>query len=388
MNIEQFLGNLSKKDFIQNYWGKKHLFVKNALKKSENFINTQTFFELAQKDDEIESRLVLEKSGEYNWQVLHGPFLENVIPDTNTPNWTLLVNNIDLYLKNFYELRKLTSFIPNWEFDDIMVSYASDQGSVGAHIDKYNVFIIQGQGKRRWQIQYNPIETLRYGMDLEQLEYFQPMDEFILEPGDMLYLPPGVAHYGVSIGESFSFSIGYRSIDYQEIIKGFFYYIVNQFESNDYLKVFYNKIHEKNSEIPVKIIDDVIKIIQNEANNSKKILTKKNIALWFGEYMTEPKFFQEPQHDLNFLEFEQEIFSSKTKFYRNKNLRYNTIFFREKVIAFVGGQHVQIDEKEHEVLENIFAENPENPINKKLLVTSLHQLFFELYEKGLILIES
>ena len=165
-------------------------------------------FELAGQDG-VESRLIQQKAGA--WSVKHGPFSRRAIPSLKTPDWSLLVQGVDLHNEAVHQLLQRFAFVPAARLDDLMISYATDGGGVGPHFDSYDVFLLQAHGKRRWRIGKQKNLTLKEGIPLKVLAEFEPEEEFVLEPGDMLYLPPRYAHDGIAEGECMTYSIGFRS---------------------------------------------------------------------------------------------------------------------------------------------------------------------------------
>ncbi len=215
------LNGITSDEFLRDYWQKKPLCLRNAL---PGFICPITAEELAGLacEAEVESRLIQEH-GETPWQVRHGPFSEEdflALPDSH---WTVLVQEINKHVPEFALLQERFNFIPNWRLDDVMVSYAPDQGTVGPHADNYDVFLIQGPGRRRWQLSYQDAgpEQLLPGLPLRILRDFQPTEEYILEEGDLLYLPPGVVHHGIALGDCLTISVGFRAPAKLELLGGY-----------------------------------------------------------------------------------------------------------------------------------------------------------------------
>ena len=214
MQIEQalpLLGGISPAQFMRRYWQKKPLLVRGAVsdwKKLQLPLPRAQLFELAGQEG-VESRLLQLKNGA--WSVKHGPFSRRQIPSLKTEDWTLLVQGVDLHNQAAHELLQRFAFVPAARLDDLMISYATDGGGVGPHFDNYDVFLLQAHGKRRWRIGRQKDKTLRPGLPLKILAAFEPEEEHVLEPGDMLYLPPGWAHDGIAVGECMTYSIGFRS---------------------------------------------------------------------------------------------------------------------------------------------------------------------------------
>lgn len=210
-----FLDTILPADFLQNYWNKKPLILKNVIANIEEFSSFDDFVEMS-KDEYFETRMVYETGGEYPWQAKLGPFTDNDFKENSL--WTLICHNLELINSDFFELKKKIRFIPEWNFDDLMVTVSKKGASVGAHIDDYSVFIIQGSGSRKWMLQDNANAEYIPNLDIKLLKEFHPKEEWILETGDMLYLPPGLAHHGVSLEDSISYSLGFKSIRYKELL--------------------------------------------------------------------------------------------------------------------------------------------------------------------------
>jgi 50S ribosomal protein L16 3-hydroxylase len=202
------LGGLSPQQFMKRHWQKKPLLVRGAVPGLEPLLPPKELFALAARED-VESRLVAQASGK--WSFRRGPFQRRALPPLSRPGWTLLVQGVDLHDDRAHELLAQFSFLPQARVDDLMISYASDGGGVGAHFDSYDVFLLQAQGRRRWRIGRQKDLTLRDDLPLKVLANFEPEEEYVLEPGDMLYLPPLYAHDGVAQGECQTYSIGFRS---------------------------------------------------------------------------------------------------------------------------------------------------------------------------------
>ena len=210
-----FLGELTPEDFLKNYWNKKPLLIKNAVKNPHELASFDDFMAMA-KDEYFETRMVYENGGEYPWQAKVGPFVDQ---DFNPEAlWTLICHNLELLNSDFFELKQNIRFIPDWNFDDLMATISNKGASVGAHVDDYSVFIIQGIGKRKWLLEENPNPEYIPNLDIRLLQEFKPNIEWVLEEGDMLYIPPNIAHHGISLEDSISYSLGFKSIRYKDLL--------------------------------------------------------------------------------------------------------------------------------------------------------------------------
>ncbi len=213
------LGDLSPAQFLAQYWQKKPCLIRQAIPDFEPLLNGDDLAGLA-CEEMAESRLISGSFAAADWQVQHGPFDEAVFSSLGEENWTLLVQDVEKHYAPLQALMAQFRFIPNWRLDDLMISYAASGGSVGPHTDQYDVFLLQAEGTRRWQIAetYNP--ELLPDCALNVLRRFTPEQEWLLEPGDMLYLPPNVAHHGVALEPGMTWSIGSRAPSAADLLQG------------------------------------------------------------------------------------------------------------------------------------------------------------------------
>ncbi len=210
------LGEISTQDFLNQYWQKKPCLLRNALPGFTPPLNGDDLAGLA-CEELAESRLVSGNFQDQNWNLLHGPFEEEMFTGLPDTHWTLLVQDVEKHYPPAQDLLMLFDFLPSWRLDDLMLSYAVTGGSVGPHVDQYDVFLYQAQGRRHWRIaeQFEP--ALLDDCPLNVLKDFDPEQEWILKPGDMLYLPPNIAHHGVALEEGMTWSIGLRAPSAQDL---------------------------------------------------------------------------------------------------------------------------------------------------------------------------
>lgn len=211
MDITQplpMLAGMSPERFMQRHWQKKPLLVRGAFPGFKALLDRSALFALAAQDD-VESRLVLQ--GEGGWKLRQGPLARRALPPLAQRGWSLLVQGVDLHVDAVHALLQAFRFVPDARLDDVMVSYATDGGGVGPHFDSYDVFLLQAHGQRRWRIGRQRDLQLQEDAPLKVLAHFEPEEEFVLDPGDMLYLPPRYAHDGVAIGECMTYSVGFRA---------------------------------------------------------------------------------------------------------------------------------------------------------------------------------
>lgn len=211
------LGHLSVEEFLRDYWQKKPVLIRNAWPGFEPLLAADELAGLS-LEQEIESRLIIEDGipGDQDsgpWQLKRGPFTEEDFRSLPEDKWTLLIQGVDQWIPEAAELLEHFRFIPSWRIDDLMISYAVDGGNVGPHYDQYDVFLLQAEGQREWSIgqmcgEHSPFIK---GPQIRVLETFSETDSWVLNPGDMLYLPPQLAHHGVARGECMTYSIGFRA---------------------------------------------------------------------------------------------------------------------------------------------------------------------------------
>lgn len=201
---------------MRDYWQRKPRLIRAALPEFTPPVDRAQLFDLA-RDPRVESRVVSAFDGQ--WAVQQGPFLR--LPSVRKSHWTLLVQGVDLHRDSARELLSRFRFIADARLDDLMISYATDGGGVGAHVDSYDVFLLQAYGRRRWRISQQRGLQAKPG-PLNRVDGFRHSQEWILDAGDMLYLPPGVVHEGVAVGECLTYSIGFRAPSYQQLLEPWF----------------------------------------------------------------------------------------------------------------------------------------------------------------------
>lgn len=226
--IATLLGGLSASAFLRRHWQKQPLLVRGALPRFEGFADFDRLVRLAARDD-CESRLVIRDRG--RWRVEHGPIARSRWRHPPRGRWTLLVQGVNHFLPRARQLLRQFDFVPQSRLDDLMVSYAPPQGGVGPHFDSYDVFLLQGTGRRRWQVARTDDLELVDDAPLRILRRFEPQAQCVLGPGDMLYLPPGWAHDGVALDDCFTYSIGFRAPTHREVVSEFLAYLEDRVDA-------------------------------------------------------------------------------------------------------------------------------------------------------------
>ena len=230
----RFLGGLSCQEFLTKHWQKQPLFVRNGFPEWAHCLSPDELAGFA-LEEAVESRILIERR-DGHWDLEHGPFPEAMFAELPEQHWTLLIQAIDHYVPEFAVLLDQFGFLPQWRIDDLMMSYAATGGSVGPHYDYYDVFLIQISGQRHWQIgaRCDDRSPLIPGLPVRILENFSCENEWITEPGDVLYLPPGMAHQGVALDDDcMTLSVGFRAPSYADLISEYSHYLAGQLEGSD-----------------------------------------------------------------------------------------------------------------------------------------------------------
>jgi len=323
------LGGLSPARFLRDVWHKQPLLIRGAIPGFAPLLTRDQLFHMATRDD-VETRLV----SHFNrrWQVERGPFAQ--LPAPEKKRWTLLLQGVNLHDDGADQLLRRFRFIPDARLDDLMISYASDGGGVGPHFDSYDVFLLQAHGRRRWRIGAQTDLTLVEGAALKILKHFTPEQEFVLEPGDMLYLPPHYAHDGVALGECMTYSIGFRAPSYQELGEAFLQFMADSID----LPGRYADPDLRASTQPAEISGAMLSKVA--AQLDKVRFTADDIAIFLGQYLSEPKasvFFDPPARPLTPARFRQA--SEK----RGVRLSRKTIMLHRNKHLFINGESFDVD---------------------------------------------
>ncbi len=281
-----WLGGLSPAQFMRRHWQKKPLLVRQAWPDAAAPIERRGLFALAARDD-VESRLVRREGR--GWALRHGPLPRRALPPLKRPGWTLLVQGLDLHLPAARALLDRFAFIPHARLDDLMLSWASDRGGVGPHVDSYDVFLLQVAGRRRWRIGRCRDPRLRPSLPLKILARFEPEQEWVLEPGDLLYLPPMWAHDGEAVGECMTASIGFRSPARDEIARALMARCLDDEEADPPAgpsRLYADPSQpatEHPGRVPAALADFAAEALRQALGDGERI------GQWLGEWLSEPK---------------------------------------------------------------------------------------------------
>lgn len=335
------LGGMTVEHFLKHYWHKKPLLIRNAIPEFKAFFSPDDALN-ALHDEAFESRLITQDEAK-GWQLKSGPLKLRQIPSRKKTNWTALIQGVDLNDASGHALINLFRFIPDARLDDLMVSFATDGGGVGPHYDSYDVFLLQAHGKRHWHIGADQDSTLIPNMPLKILQNFKPTEDFVLEPGDMLYLPPQYAHDGIAEGDCMTYSIGFRAPTYRELGVA----LLNFVEDNIELEGRYAdpKLKPQNTpaELPPSMVNDVYGKLQELKWD------KGWVAECLGCYLSEPKnnvWFETPA-PIALAAFKRHVKKSGVVLARGSKMLYSTPW------VFINGEHLVADGLDATALQSL-----------------------------------
>ncbi len=294
----RFPGRMDAKSFLARHWQKRPLLVRGAFPGFRDPLGPKEVLALAGSGD-AESRLVRKRG--LHWSLEHGPFEASRLARLPRRDWTVLVQDTQHFSRGAERLLDRFAFLPRVRIDDLMVSYAVPGGTVGPHVDSYDVFLIQGRGRRRWQISRPGDAAFVPGLDLRILARFEPEQEWVLEPGDMLYLPPGVPHYGVAETECLTWSAGFRAPSDQELASGFLDHLGEKLALEGRYGDPGQRPVRRAGEIPEALVAHVAKVLDGLRWDEAEA------RAFAGRFLTEPKghvTFEPPARALPLARFE------------------------------------------------------------------------------------
>ena len=291
------LGDISLETFLADYWQKKPLLVRQALPDIQPPIAADELAGLA-CEEEVESRLIVHDAKNDQWDLSNGPFTENAFSNLPETHWTLLVQAVDHWVPAAADFLSQFYFIPSWRVDDLMISYSGDKGGVGPHYDNYDVFLVQMSGCREWQVggSYNESSAVRPYTPVKILTEWESQQSWILNPGDMLYVPPGIGHNGIALGdECMTCSVGFRAPSHRDILLEYPEHIAEHL-SEDLRYADPNLVSQSN---PGLISSEALRNVQKIL--AQYIDDQDRVAQWFGKYMTTTKYPSEDSISENYL---------------------------------------------------------------------------------------
>lgn len=378
----QLLGGLTTRQFFDEYWQKKPLLIRNAIDDFESLITPDELAGLS-LEESVQARIIIEKDADTPWKVFYSPLEESVFSEMPETHWTLLVSDVEKHIPEFTEITDQFRFIPDWRIDDLMISYAPQGGSVGPHIDQYDVFLLQAHGQRRWQISADAIENEDFieGLEIRVLKEFTPDHDWVLNPGDMLYLPARVAHHGVALDHCMTYSIGFRANSYKELVNSFTDHLVN----HSIPSLRYNATDFQSH--PAEITPDSIQQLKKILTSSIQI-DNAHIEQWFGQFITEPKLELELDinEPLNSAEELTELLGETEFLFRHPAIRFAFINQRDNSLLFINGLTFTVNKPFAECLCD------DRHINCRQLLDTIsgkqeHDVLFELYQKSFLTLD-
>ncbi len=277
------LPGIGRERFLRRYWQRKPLLLRQALPGFAPLLSRRALFDLALRDD-VEARLVQRAGAQ--WSVLHAPLRARDLPPLRRPGWTLLVQGVDLHHEAVAALLRRFRFLPDARLDDIMVSWASDGGGVGPHVDDYDVFLLQAQGRRRWRLGAVAEPRMQDGQPLKLLQDFQPQQDIVVEPGDLLYLPPGWGHDGVAQGECMTYSVGFRAPPGDELLRQLLWKLAEELPAAARYSD-RGRIEPRGAAHPARLPEDMVDFVAQAFSRLRPGRADFRRAL--GELLTEPK---------------------------------------------------------------------------------------------------
>ena len=339
MNVNNVLGDLTPREFLRSYWQKKPVLIRQAIPGFKPVLSRDALFALTARE-EVESRLITHFRSQ--WKLSHGPLAS--LPSTNRKGWTVLVQSVNLHDDGADDLLSRFRFIPDARLDDLMISYATDTGGVGAHLDSYDVFLLQAEGCRRWRIGRQRDHSLIDGVPLKLLRNFAPTTEYLLEPGDMLYLPPQWAHEGVAEGECMTYSIGFRAPTWQELGESYLGFLAEQVD----LRGRYQDIQLSPNAHPARLGTDMLK--QAHQQLGKLGGRAQDVVIFLGEHLSEPKpsvWFTPVERPLSLDRFSTAVASKALRLSRQSRMLY-----RDKYV-FINGESLQAGGADRLILQGL-----------------------------------
>lgn len=369
--LNSLLGGLTPAVFLRDYWQKRPLLIRDALPGFAGLLDFADMQMLASRDD-VESRLIRGRGR--TWQLDHGPFRKADFKRLPKTDWTLLIQSLDHLMNEASALLAHFDFIPHARLDDLMVSYAASGGSVGPHFDSYDVFLLQGSGHRRWQISAQPDLRLIDDAPLKILRAFKPEQEWLLGPGDMLYLPPHYAHHGVAEDACTTYSIGFRAPSAQELAQAFLVHLQDNLRIDGQYSDADLRVQHHPAEISRAMLKQIGTLVARIKWNAG------DVAQFAGCYLTEPKpnvFFDAPEQILS-----QSVFAKQAEKSRvSLDLKTRMLFIDNEF--FINGEVFEATDDETAMLKTLAdRRHLSAPTGKALL-----QRLYDWYQAGWIVID-
>lgn len=375
--------NISASEFLADYWQKKPVVIRNGFQTIEDLLDEHELAGLAM-EEEIDSRIISQQNND--WHVETGPFTE--FEAHCTGQWTLLVQGVENFLQEAQDLLDEFSFIPSWRRDDLMISFSVEGGGVGPHLDQYDVFIVQGKGKRRWQVgQPGDYQELQPHPRLRQISPFEPIIDEILEPGDIVYIPPGHPHNGIALENCLNYSVGFRAATQSELLNSFCDHLID----NDLQGKRYEDptlaTRQHSSELKHSEIEQFRQQIFDALNHT-------TFEDWLGTHLSDaPRFIPELPHQDIGSEQLLDCIQQNYSFQKSPGVRYLNYEASEEsnsIRVFINGEQYQYpvsDQEQVYLLLNSTVWQPKKKNTFKISSQFIHNLS-TLINKGAWIIKS
>ncbi|WP_111980269.1 cupin domain-containing protein [Algibacillus agarilyticus] len=366
------LNNFDPQDFLDKYWQKKPVLLKGLFEHFSDPIEPDELAGLA-AEQEVESRVIARNGND--WQVEHGPFDD--YSEFGENGWTLLVQAVDHWWEEGVDLVDAFRFIPNWRIDDLMVSFSTPNGGVGPHLDQYDVFIVQGQGKRHWRVgEQQVLDEKIPHPDLLQVSEFDACIDEVLEPGDVLYIPPGCPHEGYAIENALNYSIGFRAPNQQDLISSFADYALAK-----------ECFKDRYTDPGLSVKANTAEISQSEMAKIKSLMLKTldqdaHFNTWLGEYMSQAK------HELDIHEPEPHYENSDVELMLNSDEEWRKLGGLRTLLIdkqlYINGDAVGVSTDSHSLVELIAGQNSytSDQLKKHTIKQENIELFTRLINQG------
>ncbi|MDY6921787.1 MAG: cupin domain-containing protein [Pseudomonadota bacterium] len=380
------LGGRSAEQFLTEFWQQQPLLVRDAFPDLGSLLNPDELAGLA-LDDTVESRIIIERSP-IDWELRHGPFNEKTFKNLPRTHWTLLIQALDHQVPAVADLLGAFDFIPSWRLDDIMASFAPVGGSVGPHFDDYDVFLIQASGQRRWQIGQHCDDSseLLPELPVRVLQRFEPTQEWLLNPGDMLYLPPGLAHYGVAENDCITLSVGFRAPSEPEILDDFAHFLLPRLKDSARYQDQELALQSNPGWISPAAVTRMSSILLQLVSDQDQV------SQWMGEYFSRTKYDQNPEPpEDDYLDTEVlDLLHANLSVRREESSRllYTGDAHRPQRL-FVNGETLPIPPMTHSMVLYLCKNRHYNPVNLAMFCETQEnlRLLTQLLNSGVLYIE-
>ena len=338
---KQLLGGLTAHEFLTEYWQKKPLLIRNAWTDFPELIDLPRLTELAARDD-VESRLIEYRNGK--WLVERGPIRPSRFDRLPATDWTVLVQSVNQHVPHIADLLYQFNFLPWTRLDDLMISYAPPGGTVGPHYDSYDVFLLQVGGQKRWQISSDDAGNFVEDAPIRVLKDFASEQEWILNHGDMLYLPPKYAHYGVALEPGMTYSIGFRAPTAQEVVGKFLEHLSDELKAEGMYRDPERLPTQHPGEIDQMFVDKITGLLNQLRWGDTEV------RQFIGRYFSEPKphvFYEAPHAALEYEEFAEAVAE------QGVTLDLKSIMLYDEAQIFINGETMEAEPEAFTVLRQL-----------------------------------